>query len=289
MKISKQYLKQIIKEELNLLSEARQQSAAELKSLNKLGLDIYAVISKQTIPDLVKDGMQNGIYRYITNYHESYDEVMSYNTDPSKKAQKDQIVKWYQNFKNQMKSIAEGLGWEYSDSGMWTQFTKPFQGNYQHGTDNFKEYITFKRGKEYYTNLQKLSTLLKVINETPTKGKVSFKIATHFFIGYQQKDNVVIHCKEESDLALIKNKISQVGFDTVDRASLGRSESGVDTGGTSDSDVIAKQVTDEIIKQKAAFLKYLSNPPDSQEFKKGLSGIQALIDAFMERSPHRNK
>ena len=279
MRLSKQYLKNIIKEELQKVIITENLNNNELKSLKSLVPTILSAFKADKY-----DGIARSLYDHVTRHHDSYDEVMKMYSNPEEKKKYDA---YWDKIKQLMKSICQKYNWEYNDGGAWTQFTKPFQGNYQHGSGNYKRYITFKRGKEYYENVSKIQNLLKNINDNKTTGKVSFKISSNFLPGYSHNDNIVIHYKEQSDAAAVEQAVKQTGFSVVDRSTIGRTDTGRDVGSDSDSNVISNKIAENIKNNKDSLLKYLSKPENSSEYMQGISALKHIIDTVMQKSSHR--
>ena len=230
------------------------------------------------------------IYNFYTKNHEYRDLALRIATAPPEK--KKRYVTWYDSVKSTTKASGDKRGWDYSDSGAWTQYTKPFQGQADSG--NFKRYITFDRGedlKAFYENYGKIPYLLAYLNEVTTVGKVSFKIATHFSAAIEHKDNVVIHYKNRQDEVAVEDAVKKVGFKMTDRSAIGRTDTGVDAESTSDSDIVAGLAAKTMLRPDNApkFLKYLSEPKDSHEYKQGLSLINKYLSDQMELSSHRSK
>jgi hypothetical protein len=276
--LSKQ-LKLIIKEEIQKIINENSINNSELKSIKSLVPFILSAFKTDKY-----DGVARGLYDHVTRHHDSYDEVMKMYSKPEEKKKYDA---YWEKVKQTMKTICQKYNWEYNDGGAWTQFTKPFQGNYQHGTGNYKRYITFKRGKEYYDNVSKIQNLLKNINDAKTLGKVSFKISSNFLPGYSHNDNIVIHYKENNDAAAIENAVKQTGFSVVDRASIGRTDTGRDIGTDSDSNIVSNKIAENIKNNKTSLMKYLSQPENSSEYMKGISALKHIIDSVMQKSSHR--
>jgi len=226
--------------------------------------------------------LKNTIYFYYTEDEGVKDQISNITNDPAKRKEYNE---YWTKVKNKLSEIAKNNGWTIDDSDSWFQFTKPFNSSKNPG--NFKYYITFQKGQKYFENINKLGKLLTSLNSKKTNGKVSFKIATYFTVGYKHNDSVVIHYNYKEDEQAVIDSVKEVGFETVDRQKMGRTELGRDED-TSDSDLIAIKAVETIEQNKNVLLPLLSAEKTSQEYKKGLSGIKHIIDTLMQKSSHRN-
>ena len=265
------------------ITEQRTLSNSEINFLKSIA-DVFL----KSVKTNNEKSLETIIYDYYTIEHSSHDMSLSLYKDEKLKEKYD--IYW-DKVKKAIKETGSKVGWRYDDEGVWTQFTKPFSGEYKHGSGNFKTYLTFERGdnlKDFFDNVNKLSLLLKNINDLKTIGKVSFKISSYFGPSLNDKDNVVIHYKNKADFAAIDEAIKITGFKLMDRSKIGRTDTGVDID-TSDSKIVASLAAKNMLgKNKDALLYYLSSK-DENIFMQGISSINDILSYFMENSEHRNK
>lgn len=266
-----------------ILMEQRKLSVHEINFLKEIA-NTFLKTSKTNN----KKSLETHIYDYYIREHDSYERAMSLYKDPNLKKQWDE---YWNKVKEAVKETGLRRGWQYHDEGVWTQFTKPFSGSYQHGSGNFKRYLTFKRGnnlEDLLENFKKIPYLLKNINDAKTIGKVSFKMSSYFGPLLSDKDNIVIHYKEQEDSDSIEKAVKDTDFILMDRQQIGRTDTGVDTS-TSDSKLVASEAAEDMLgPNKDLLINYLSSK-EQNIFMQGIELMNNILSQNMEKAKHRNK
>lgn len=284
MLISKKYLIEVIKQEINLLLEDR---------------DTYFKSTVESVKDFaIRDRggleiLRGSFYHLITKDHRFSKYVKDAMSAPGVY---EELKKIWLPAKQNLINYAQSLNWKHIDDGVWFQFDKPFHGSKPKESGSFKRYLTFKKVtpsdpklliQENKKNINLIPHLLYYLNLKQTKGKVSFKISSQFIMNIDHLDNVVIHYKNKDDQPLIDEAVKETGFDLEDRSQFNRLDHGVDTH-TSDSMVVAEKCAENILRNKEYFKANLSLDPNSVKYKEAVQAIQDIVVTISLKSSHRN-
>lgn len=283
---------------------------------------------------LENSGLDNSVYSYLRDINDGSREIImqmiggqvgdkKFTQTPDDKKKLEQITKKYRSLKDKIAAHARSIGWEVAgdtEGEAWFQVTKTSSAPYQHGSGNFKTYVTFKKDPkkdlegnfdgEFWNNLNKLIPLMDAINNSNIKPKnrIGFKIAGKFTAGYIDLDNLVIHYKDKNDEILVDNAIKQAGFSTQDRSQYGRMDKGRDVQGKdgkakSDSQLVSEEVAKNLLAKKNEIEPYFktyrftrqhyqnlnttNQPINEKEIKQGFAKVKQEIYSISRSASHR--
>ena len=250
-----------------------------------------------------EETLKSEIYDYYTfevsgNISSFYKEkTKELSTMPRQKRELDPLFTWWSSLKEAMRETANRRGWkENDDSTDWIQYEDI--GRISTSNQSYKKYITFKKlddngnlSTSFYENYGKLPLLLSEIIKESLSGELTLKISSHPLKALRHKDSVVIHFKDMTDLPKIESAVGRVGFEVVERESVGRTDIGVDSLSTltgkrsSDSQLVTEKAVKNIKMNKDLILRLMNNPSTKME---GLSTINYILNKVMAESTHRN-
>ena len=189
-------------------------------------------------------------------------------------------------------AVVESNGYTSNDNNVWLEFNRIRDKNNpkakkEDGTKTTKRYISIDLN-DLYKAYSRLPTLAKELNKVvlrPEFDKLSFKVPMLYHDAMGHKDNIVIHfydkmAKDQVEQA-VQNFLNAAGLKESDRSKFSRVNFGKDDEGTSDSDLIAKKLSNYFVLYKKEIPNMLKMPNIKDELKK-------LIDNVSMNSSHRS-
>ena len=225
-------------------------------------------------------------YEYLTKHDDRRASVKNLlNTDMKK------YNEYNSKYKQLLDMVAQklsGIGYTFENNGAWAQYNRNGgQGNAKKD-DNMttKRYVSLEMN-DIWKAFQKLPVLGEALNKVklrPEADRLSFKVGGSYGTAMEHKDTIVIHFYDKTAGPQIDQAVqaflNAAGVKESDRAALGRVSFGKDSGGTSDSDLIAQRVAKYFEINKDKIPQMLQIP----DFK---TQLKSLIDNLSMKSSHR--
>lgn len=227
------------------------------------------------VPDAL---MSNMVYHYLTQGvgHQAVQNTMQ---NPQ---QYQQYLDVYRKIVAALDQRLAGMNWISDDSGAWIEWYR--KGNHKGIKTNgqtSKRYISVnpQDGFKVLQGLAVLARKLDSVQTHPQADVIGFKIPTNVGVFFSHKDNIVIHfyddrASQQIDQA-VRAFLAEIGVQEMDRVAQGRTAFGQDANGTSDSDLVAKQVVRNLRANQAAIQQ---NP---------LAAVQHIIQQVSQNASHR--
>lgn len=201
---------------------------------------------KTKSPVLLRNSIKSNLYDLLTQPYNRWDLW------PKDKAVSRPLNAEYHQALKQLRDQARSMGWNVPSDGQefassWEQFNKP-GGTKRSSKVNFKIYLTLSDDiQSFLRNIRRLGDLMKNLDSTSTKGKVTFKVGSDLVAAYLHRDNVVIHFSDLEDFQGITAAVRASNLTTLDRSQgIARTAVGVDFN-TSDSYIVAKYIANELM------------------------------------------